>query len=252
MKYEGFSVDLSTESGKIKLGKIKNGNLPVTLLSKDKIVGKIDVDIAGMVARFHQGIHELETEARNEGHRVTAFSSEVSTTLLSDDHQCHGTLKIHAPRSYQKEREKRLSHGKVKTMYRQLLRIESEVKGAHFRNFRSSPVDVLVAETPNFQRVNFEKVDAAFRNYCAQISAFFQQEGAFPEPLTVEDSASDSYGSKVKISVTFSVDSSVLESRRGLIRGHNNWFRERGELPQKPKQVSQDTSGQQGIVQPPS
>ena len=250
MKYEGFSVKLSVETGKIKLGKIKNGSLPVTLLSKGKVVGKIDLDVAGMLCTFRENVQCLETGARG-GNRIVAFEAEVSTSLISSNYECYGTLKLQAPKQFWKDRMKRLTGAVGHDVYRGVVEIRSKVKNGHFWRFSSSSLDLLVAESVNFQRVDFPKVREMFEKYCRAVNAFFTEEAEFPQPMTVHDSVKDFRGEKVDITVTFSLNERLLDSRSELIRAHNDWFREAGEIrPERPeRKIPEDsTSGQQGII----
>lgn len=243
---------MTTESGKITLGKISpSGNLRVRLFSGKRLLNLIDVDIEGLISKFHENIAMLERQCR-EGSLIIGFQGEASTSLISDNRECYGVLKVQPPRSFWKDRMKRLTHAEGRVVYRGVIEITSEVKNGHFHRYTSSPLDYLVAESPNFQRVNFPKVREAFEKVCRSVNAFFSEDADFPQKMTVHDSAMDTRGTKVEITVTFSIDATILDSRTALIKAHNNWVRERGELltkPQKPKpQVAQSAVGQQGMV----
>lgn len=249
MKYEGFNVKLSVETGKIKLGEIKNGSLPVTLLSKGKVVQKIDLDLAGMLCKFHENIQILETGARG-GNRIVAFEAEASTSLISDNYECYGTLKLQAPRSFWKARMKRLAGALGHDVFRGVVEIRSKVKNGHFWRYNSSSLDLLIVESVNFERVDFPKVRETFDRFCRSVNAFFVEEAEFPQPMTVHDSVKDIRSTKVDITVTFSLNERLLDSRSALLRGYADWFREAGEIPQQPSkpEIPEKTDGQQGIV----
>lgn len=252
MKYRGFEIEVVEEAGKIKLGKIKNGRLPVSLFSRGKRVQSIDVDIDGHISQFYERIERLETEAR-KGNRIIGFDGEISTSLVSDDQRVMGILKLKAPKSFWQDRKKRLSEDHARALYRSVVSIDSVVENGHFHVFRRDVTDALMAESLNFEPIHFKKVQDAFNSYCRRIDGFFLENAPLPEPLTVEDEATDNYDSLVKIKVVLSVNPEVVSDRSRLIQASRIWLRGRGEPKPKPKPTSvpmkpESKLGQQGMV----